>query len=363
MNSEERVGDSAQASRAARIPVCLLTGFLGAGKTTLLNSLLRHPTMLGTGVVINEYGSIGIDHHLVEAAPEDTTLIADGCICCSARGEIAEAMLGLAERMQARANTTLQRVIIETTGLAEPWPILQQILRTPELVERYCLDSVVTVVDAFNVADTLLTQDIAVQQITAADRILISKTDLVDAAQVAELRARLAALNPDAEVDGVGNGAAEPQQLFTGGRHDPSSPRYRPGALIGQADSLRFTPAPTSVLSRTPGLTVPGDQDIQTFSLIVETPLQSERFLGWMEFLRTLCGPTLLRVKGLINIEGQNGPTVIHGVQKAFHPPTVLPAWPDDDHRTRLVFITRGYGQEIVGQTLGYLQACAAGHP
>jgi G3E family GTPase len=345
----------------SRIPVCLLTGFLGAGKTTLLNTLLRHPAMTGTGVVINEYGAVGIDHHLVEAAPEDTSLIADGCICCTARGEIAEAMLSLSERIQSRANTTLKRVIIETTGLAEPWPILQQILRTPELAERFTLDSVVTVVDAFNVADTLSTQDIAVQQITAADRILISKTDLVDATQTAQLRARLAEMNPDAEIDDVAQGAAQPQQLFTGGRHDPSSPNYRPGALLANAETLRFVPAPPSVLMRQPGLAVPRDQDIQTFSLIVEQPLLSGRFLGWMEFLRTLCGPTLLRVKGLINIEGQAGPTVIHGVQKAFHPPIELPAWPDDDHRTRLVFITRGYGQEIVGQTLGYLNACAAG--
>ncbi|MDB5971786.1 MAG: GTP-binding protein [Hydrocarboniphaga sp.] len=346
-----------------RIPVCLLTGFLGAGKTTLLNALLRDPAMVGTGVVINEYGTVGIDHHLVEAAPEDTSLIADGCICCTARGEIAEAMLSLSERMQARAGTSLRRVIIETTGLAEPWPILQQILRTPELAERYTLDSVVTVVDAFNVADTLATQDIAVQQITAADRILISKTDLVDSSQSAELRARLAQMNPDAEINDVAQGAAQPEQLFTGGRHDPSSPQYRPGALLANADTLRFTPAPPGVLRRQPGLAVPRDQDIQTFSLILDVPLQAGRFLGWMEFLRTLCGPTLLRVKGLINIDGQTGPTVIHGVQKAFHPPTELAAWPDDDRRTRLVFITRGYGQEIVGETLGYLQACAAGQP
>ena len=345
----------------ARIPVCLLTGFLGAGKTTLLNSLLRQPAMFGTGVVINEYGEVGIDHHLVEAPPEDTSLIADGCICCTARGEIAEAMLSLADRMQSRANTTLKRVIIETTGLAEPWPILQQILGTPEIAARYVLDSVVTVVDAFNVADTLATQDIAVQQITAADRMLISKTDLVDATQVSQLRAKLAEMNPDAEIDDVALGVANPEQLFSGGRHDPSSPQYRPSALLTNADTLRFTPAPPSVLSRTPGLAVPRDQDIQTFSVIIDTPLMHGRFLGWMEFLRTLCGPTMLRVKGLINIDGMAGPMVIHGVQKAFHPPIQLPAWPDDDRRTRLVFITRGYGQEIVGQTVGYLQACAAG--
>lgn len=345
-----------------RIPVCLLTGFLGAGKTTLLNTLLRHPDMSGTGVVINEYGSVGIDHHLVEAAPEDTTLIADGCICCTARGEIAEALLSLADRMQQRAGTELKRVIIETTGLAEPWPVLQQILRTPELAERFTLDSVVTLVDALNVADTLATHDIAVQQVTAADRILISKTDLVDAAQTAALRERLAEMNVDAQVDDVAWGAAQPQQLFTGGRHDPSSPRYQPSTLLANADALRFTPAPPSVLLRQPGLAVPGEQDIQTFSVIVDEPLQFDRFFGWIEFLRTLTGPTLLRVKGLVNVEGRSGPTVVHGVQKAFHPPVELPAWPDADRRTRLVFITRGYGQEIVGQTMSYLQACAAGH-
>jgi G3E family GTPase len=353
---------AAAVSPDTRIPVCLLTGFLGAGKTTLLNSLLRQPAMVGTGVVINEYGSVGIDHHLVESAPEDTSLIADGCICCSARGEIAEAMLGLAERMQARAGTPLKRVIIETTGLAEPWPILMQLLRTPELAERYTLDSVVTLVDALNVADTLATHDIAVQQVTAADRILISKTDLVDGAQVDALRTQLAAMNPDAEIADAARGATQPELLFSGGRHDPASPQYRPGALLASADALRFTPAPAGLL-RTPGRAAPEDQQIQTFSLVLDEPLQAGRFFGWMEFLRTLTGPTLLRVKGLINIDGRAGPTVIHGVQKAFHPPTELAAWPDADRRTRLVFITRGYGQEIVGETLGYLKACAAGQP
>jgi len=345
-----------------RIPVCLLTGFLGAGKTTLLNSLLKQPAMIGTGVIINEYGSVGIDHHLVESAPEDTALIADGCICCTARGEIAEALLSLSQRMQERAQTALQRVIIETTGLAEPWPILMQILRTPELAERFTFDSVVTLVDALNGGDTLAAHDIAVQQITAADRLLITKTDLVSAADVDALQAQLTAMNPDAEVSALTPGSAQPSLLFTGGRHDPSSPQFRPGALLAQADTLRFVPASAHSL-RPAGSPPPREQDIQTFSLILDQPMLPGRFYGWLEFLRTLCGPTLLRVKGIVNIDGRPGPTVIHGVQKAFHMPTELPAWPDDDHRTRLVFITRGYGQEIVTDTLTHLRACAAGSP
>ncbi|WP_028081553.1 CobW family GTP-binding protein [Solimonas soli] len=342
----------------ARLPVCLLTGFLGAGKSTLLNFVLRHPEMTGTAVVINEYGAVGVDHHLVESAPDDTELIADGCLCCTASGRLGEALMSLFQRA-AQRNVALKRVIIETTGLAEPGPIVSQLLHDPQLSAHFALDSVVTLVDALNAASTLDKHDIAVQQITAADRLLLSKTDLVGAATAAALTQRLRAMNPDAGVDVIRHGAARPEQLFSGGRDHPGSARYQLGDWFGRAESMRFTPViavqPSGLLGRSAPARTPAEQEIQTFSLIFEEPLPPGRLLGWISFLRSLCGPTLLRVKGLVHVEGQAGPTVVHGVQSALHPLRELAAWPDADRRSRLVFITRGWGQDVVASTLAYL--------
>ena len=341
-----------------RLPVCLLTGFLGAGKSTLLNFVLRHPQMQGTAVVINEYGSVGIDHHLVESAPDDTALIANGCLCCTARGELADALLGLFLRAQQH-QVGLRRVVIETTGLAEPAPILQQLLRHPQLVERFHVDSVVTVVDAFNAAETFDTHDIAVQQVTAADVLLLTKTDLVAGSAADGLERRLAAMNPDALQARIVDGAAQAHHLF-GGRHSRNAAGIDMGALFANVDRIRFTPLqmPLGGLRAADTLRrTPGEQEIQTFSLIIDAPLAASTFFGWLDFLRVLCGPTLLRLKGLVHIDGQAAPMVIHGVQKAFHPARQLDAWPDADRRTRLVFITRGWGQDVVASTLDYLRA------
>ena len=344
------------APHAPPLPVCLLTGFLGAGKSTLLNFVLRHPQMVGTAVVINEYGSVGIDHHLVESASDDTELIADGCLCCTASGQLAESLLALLERARRR-QFHLRRIIIETTGLAEPGPILSQLLRHETLRERFVVDSVVTLVDASNAAATLADHDIAVSQITAADRLLLTKTDLVDGAAARQLQQKLAEMNPDAMIEHVVAGAAQPGQLFSGA-HRRATSGADFGSLFANADQIRF--APVARLSPSGPLInprPPAEQDIQTFSLILDEPLPESTFNSWLAFLRTLCGPTLLRMKGLVNIQGRSVPTVLHGVQQTFHPPQTLPAWPGEDRRTRLVFITRGWGQDIVGSTLEWLRA------
>lgn len=341
-----------------RIPVCVLTGFLGAGKSTLLNFVLRHPRMHGTAVVINEYGAVGIDHHLVESAPDDTVLIEDGCICCTARGRLADTLIDLFERMRRRS-IPLRRVVIETTGLAAPGPILQQLLRHPGVAERFVIDQVVTLIDAVNAGHTLEHHDLAVQQITAADGLLITKTDQVTPEAAARLESRLREMNPDAALERVHHGAVSPDRLFSVVPRSPAA--FTNETLFSNVDRLRLTPdrMPTqsALLSRSPSGVAPADQDIQTFSLILETPLPERHAFGWLEFLRTLCGPTLLRVKGLLNIENQSGPTVVHGVQQVLHPAVQLDAWPDADRRSRLVFITRGWGQDVVASTLAYLRA------
>lgn len=339
-----------------RLPVTLLTGFLGAGKSTLLNFVLRHPAMHGTAVVINEYGEVGIDHHLVESAPESTELIADGCMCCTARGQVVEALMSLFTRAQQH-KFVLKRVIIETTGLAEPAPILSQLLHVPRLAERFYMDSVVTLVDALNGAPTLDSEDIAVQQVTAADRLLVSKTDLVKAKAASALRRRLARMNPDAVVEIVNNGVVQPEQLFSGGRHTPGSSSFETGSWLAGADHFRLSPVSpaNNLLLFGEGTKPPGEQDIQTFSVVVDEPLSPGTYFGWLAFLRSLCGPTLLRLKGLVHLREQPGPVVVHGVQQVFHPTVQLAQWPSEDRRTRLVFITRGWGKEVVASTLSYL--------
>lgn len=332
-------------SDGARLPVAVLTGFLGAGKTTLLNFLLRHPAMSGTAVVINEYGDVGLDHHLVQAAPEDVELVEGGCLCCTVRGRLGSALLHLVMRSRDGALPPIRRIIIETTGVAEPGPIVQELLNVPELAERFSLAGVTTVVDAVNLAHSLDTLALARAQVAAADQLLVSKPDLVADDALPALEARLRRLNPDAPIAAIRQGGARPDHLFNARRDIAATPTLR---WMAAAPAVQFRP----LREDTP---TPADDAIDSFSVIVGQPLPEWRLMGWLSFLRGLAGPDLLRVKGLLNIEGRDTPLAIHAVQSVFHDPQPLDAWPDDDRRTRLVFITQGWGRETVTSTLNYL--------
>jgi G3E family GTPase len=330
-----------------RIPVAVLTGFLGAGKTTLLNFLLRHPAMQGTAVVVNEFGDVGLDHHLIEAAIDDVELVAGGCLCCTARGALGDALLKLLNRSGKDGWPPIQRIILETTGVAEPGPILRELAASSELQARVCVAGTTTLVDAANGLATLAAQRIARAQAAAADRLLVSKSDLVDDGVVAELQAQLNALNPEAPIDLVRHGAARPAQLFPTASAAPDGDAPLLG-WMARAEPVRFTP----LTDDTPAPDLDG---IDSFSVVLDDPLPEWRFYGWLSFLRGLSGPDLLRIKGLIHLEGAPGPVLIHGVQGVFHEPVQRDSWPDDDRRTRLVFITQGWGKETVRSTLGYL--------
>jgi G3E family GTPase len=330
-------------------PVTVLTGYLGAGKTTLLNRLLRQPALAGTAVLVNEFGEIGLDHLLVEKLDENTVLLNAGCLCCTVRGDLSRALTDLLPRVAAGE---VRRVVIETTGLADPAPILATLMSDPVAGRSYRLDGIVTVVDAVNGMAQLDTQPEAVRQVAVADRIVLSKTDI---AGPSELRERLRRLNPGAPLLTVTHGEVDAAPLLHAGLFDPDSkiPDVR-GWLDAEAyadthDAHHHDPNRH-------------DERIAAFCLTFEQPLHWQGVATWLDMLVATRGESLLRIKGILNVVGQDRPVAIHGVQHLFHPPALLAAWPDGDPRTsRLVFITRDLPRDVIEEGLRAFNDAAAG--
>jgi G3E family GTPase len=320
----------------APIPLTVLTGFLGAGKTSLLNRLLDDPALADTAVLINELGGIALDHLLVRPVGDNVVMLASGCLCCTLRGDLVDALENLLRDLD-NGRVMFRRLMIETTGLADPAPVLHTVMRHPYLVMRLRLDGVVTVVDAVNGLDTLDRHREAVKQAAVADRIALSKTDLLDTperqAAKPRLLARLRRLNPSAPILDVAAAEATGARLLDCGLYDP-------GQRI--PDVKRWL-AEEAVATATERHDPNGHDDrIRTFSVATEAAIPASAFDMFLDLLRSMHGPDLLRLKGVVKLaETPDSPLVIHGVQHVFHPPVSLPAWPDDDQRTRLVFIVR----------------------
>lgn len=331
------------------IPVTVLTGFLGAGKTTLLNRLLKHPDMAGSAVLINEFGEIGLDHLLVEKLDEDTVLLNAGCLCCTIRGDLQRALRDLA--LKAEAGHDIRRVLIETTGLADPAPILQTLMSDPVALRSFRLDGVVTVVDAMLGAATLDAQIEAVKQAAVADRLILSKTDIASAEQVVALEARLRRLNPGAPISRVVAGDVAPDFLFGAGSFDPAR------KIAHVADWLAAEAAHHHHHHHHD----PNRHDarIQAFGLTFADPLPWEGLASWLEMLAITRGASILRMKAILNLVGEDRPVVLHGVQHVFHPPERLAAWPaGHDRQSRIVFILRDLDRAVVEAGLAaFLQA------
>ena len=338
---------------SALIPVTLLTGFLGSGKTTVLNHVLKQPEMAATAVIVNEFGEIGIDHLLVEKASDDVVLLNSGCLCCTVRGDIVDTLLNLFVGRAGGKIPHFTRVVIETTGLADPAPILHTLISDPLIAARYTLDGVVTTVDAVNGAGTLDRQPEAVKQAAVADRLLLTKTDLADPGATAALKVRLAALNPTAPLLSPAQGAVDPALLFNLGFYDPQSKSVdvqrwlRDEAFdAGHQHHDEHDGHDRPDVNR-------HDDHIRAFCITRERPISWAALSTWLDALATMRGDDLLRLKAIVALSDRPGePVVVHGVQHLFHPPVLLPQWPSDDHRTRMVFITRDLPKEAIEQTL-----------
>jgi len=337
-----------------RLPVSVLTGFLGSGKSTVLGRLLVHPAMAETAVIVNEFGEIGIDHALIAQSDEDTVLMNSGCLCCTIRGDLVRTLGELMARRQRGEVSRFQRVVVETTGLADPAPILHTLMADATLLNHFRLDGVIATVDAVNGAGTLDGHSESIKQAAVADRLLITKTDLAEPQAIDALAERLHKINPAASLHHVRHGEIAPDRLFDAGLYNPATKtadaqKWLNEQAYGDDHGHHHGHDPNR-----------HDDAIRAFCLTFDQPFEWESLSYWLELLATYRGDDLLRVKGLFDVNGIDRPVVVHGVQHVFHPPATIDHWPDGDQRSRVVFITRNLDHDTIRQTLAGVNDAAA---
>jgi G3E family GTPase len=320
---------------AGKRPVTIVTGFLGSGKTTLLAQVLTHPSMANTAVLVNELGEVGLDHHLLRRLDEQTVLVGGGCLCCAARGDLSAALLDLLGREERGEIPPLERIVVETTGLADPGPILFTIVTHPVLQHHFVVDRVICTVDAVNGALHIEGHAESVRQLAAADHVVVTKTDIAAPGAVDGLTARVRALNPSARLTRAVHGLVPLGELF-GPVH------LGTGARLARSGE----PAPADG---------PHSGDVRSLSLAFDEPIDWNVFGVWLSMLLHARGEQMLRVKGLVDT-GEQGAVLLNGVQHVIHPPEHLGFWPDDEPRSRLVFILQGIEpDELTGSLDAFL--------
>ncbi|WP_283196073.1 GTP-binding protein [Rhizobium sp. AN80A] len=356
---------------ADRIPVTILTGFLGAGKSTLLNRILKDPAMKDAAVIINEFGDVGIDHLLVESSGDAIIELSDGCLCCTVRGELVDTLANLMDAIQTGRVKPVKRVVVETTGLADPAPVMQAIMGNPVIAESFSLDGVVTVVDVVNGLRTLDNHAEAVRQVAVADRLILSKKTLSSPALLRTLEARLRALNPRAALADADDAATGTAATLVNGLYDPATKSADVGRWLRDEDAHdheHHHHGHDGHGHHDHGHHQHDDHDhhhhdhqhahdvnrhdasIRSFSIVEDKPIDPMALDMFIDLLRSAHGEKLLRMKAIVAMSDRpDRPLVLHGVQSIFHPPIRLPDWPDPaDRRTRMVLITRDLPEAFV---------------
>jgi G3E family GTPase len=309
-------------------PVTLITGFLGSGKTTLLQRLLRDPALSDTAVLINEFGEIGLDHHLLERIDETMVMLQSGCVCCTIRGELSAAIKDLHSRRERGSLPPFRRLVVESTGLADPFPILSTVRSDPVLRHHFCLGNVITTVDAVNGGRQLDAEPESVKQVAVADRLVLTKTDLATAEAATRLTKRLRQINLGAPLWRAAEDDLDADALLSSEDHEAWQPTESNDASLD--DHHRHS------------------VDIRTLALCIEEPVDWARFGVWLTMLLNRHGDALLRVKGILNVADAATPVAVHAVQHLVHTPRHLEVWPDADRRSRLVFIARGLDPAVI---------------
>jgi G3E family GTPase len=373
---ERSAVNATASSPPPRLPISVLTGFLGSGKTTLLARLIREPAMAGTAVIINEFGEVGLDHLLVAKADENTVLMDSGCLCCTVRSDLADTLRDLFQRRHRGETPAFDRVVIETTGLADPAPILHTLMTDPLIASRFRLDGVVTVIDAVHGMRQLDEHEECLKQAAMADRVVFSKTDIAKPEATAALRARIRALNPGALHIATSDQEALAALLFDAGLYNPATKSLDAQRWL-KAEAYEGNDHHHAHHAHDHGHHHDHDHHhdhghedcdhahghcehhghdhhhhhhdrIHSFVIRASQPLEWERIVSFLETIAKAEGDNILRVKGLLNIAETDRPLVVHGVQHLFHPPVQLDAWPSEDHDTRIVFIVRDLQRQAV---------------
>lgn len=335
-------------------PVSLITGFLGSGKTTLLKRLLASPKLADTAVLINEFGEVGLDHQLLERIDEAMVLLQSGCLCCTIRGDLATALRDLHSKRERGRIPPFRRVAIESTGLADPFPILSTIQADPVLRHHFRVGNVITTVDAVNGLAQLDRHRESLRQAAIADRLVVTKTDIADPAATASLLARLRRLNPGAPILRLAEDDLDPDDLLLKTAFDMA--RKSGEARRWLAEAAAEAPSHGDDHAHDPNRH--GDA-IRAFCLRFDRPLDWTAFGLWLTMLLNRHGEQVLRVKGILNVAGEAAPVAIHGVQHLVHPPIHMRAWPDKERQSRVVFIVEGLDPRAIERSLHAFDAAA----
>lgn len=327
----------------ALIPINVLTGFLGSGKTTLLKRLLKSPDLANTAVLVNEFGEIGLDHQLLQHITENTLLLENGCMCCSIRGDLQTALKDLLDHRDETQRPNFNRVIIESSGLADPVPIAYTLLTDPVIQHHYRLGNIVATVDSVNANYQLRHFPETEKQIATADRLILTKTDLTDTQSINSLSARLYKINTAAQILPANATECAPDQLFI---DDIYHPKRKERYVANWVSSSRDNSVPLKTETHVDAA------GIRSFALTFGEPLDWTAFGIWLSMLLNAHGENVLRVKGLLNVKGVRTPVLINGVQHIVHPPSHLEKWPDRDQQSRLIFIVRNIESERIRKSL-----------